>query len=219
MRPFRDHTGNCILKMPMSVNNIKWNKIKRDLFPGILKCCVLIEDLIIGMSTFQRCPLLRVDFLCTTADRDVHPSPCVNTVALYDILNTNAVLLPPKGTYCMIVSFYLQNRRGEKGSVWRKPSGEQQGGIRLSGSGRTLTKTKPTSFPESLPPQPIMGFILIWLMIWILQVQPDYDIVGPSGALRIKSRLSYPQINKHGSQMSSSSKQTSLVVPVALRWQ
>lgn len=78
---------------------------------------------------------------------------------------------------------FTEHRGGEQGSVGRLDRGAIVKKAlwritrrkRLSGPGGRLHKTKPSSFPESPPVQPISGRILIWLMIWILQVQPDYN--------------------------------------------
>ena len=112
-------------------------------------------------------------------------------------------------------SLYLQSTGDERGgglvrlgrgafiqkALWRARR------KRLSGSGGTLSKTKPTSLPESPPVQPIKGLILIQLMIWILQAQPDYH----SRALRGPHDYELSQVPSDKQtrviQMSWSSKQ------------
>lgn len=70
---------------------------------------------------------------------------------------------------------YLQNRKEERRAMFRENPQKTNGRMRLSGPGRTLNKKKPTSCLESPPVQPIKVLILIWLMIWIQQIHPDYD--------------------------------------------
>ena len=125
--------------------------------------------------------------------------PCwIQTVDSVDSCHLKEAIL---WLYVLFTELY-RTGGGEEGgdgrTDWEKALWRGTRRKRLSGSGGTLAETRPSSFPDSPPVQPIMGFILIWVMIWILWVQPDYDS-WPSGALRITGRLSYPQINKHGS--------------------
>lgn len=82
--------------------------------------------------------------------------------------------------------------------------------------GRREEQTKPTSFPESPRVQPIKWLILIWLMIWILQVWPFFNNSALRGPQNYEPSQLTSDKQTRVTQMSSGSEQMSCGIPVAL---